>query len=72
MTTPHCISTTTRMAANLGFQTSVVSDATAAFDITSYDGGKYNAEEIHQISLATLHKEFATIVNTKTVLEYSD
>ena len=44
------------------------SDATAAFDVMNYDGKKYNAEEIHQISLATLHKEFATIVDTKTVL----
>lgn len=28
---PHCVSTTTRMAANLGFKTSLISDATASF-----------------------------------------
>ncbi len=68
LTTPHCVSTTTRMAANLGFQTFVVADATAAHEAIGYDGKKYTAEEIHQISLATLHKEFATVVDTKTML----
>ena len=68
LTTPHCVSTTTRMAGNLGFETYLVSDATAAFDLIGHDGQKYSAEEIHAISLATLNDEFATIVETEAVL----
>ena len=69
LTTPHCISTTTRMAGNLGFRTFLVSDATAAFDLVGHDGQLYPAQDIHDLSLATLHDEFATIVDTATLLQ---
>ncbi|MBM7692707.1 nicotinamidase-related amidase [Peribacillus deserti] len=66
--TPHCVSTTARMSANLGFTTYVVSDAAAAFDIIGHNGILYQAEEVHNLSLATLHKEFAAIVTTEDIL----
>jgi nicotinamidase-related amidase len=68
LTTPHCVSTTTRMAGNLGFETYLVSNATAAFEMTGHDGRKYTAEEIHAVSLATLNGEFATVVETDALL----
>lgn len=68
LTTNHCVSTTARMAGNLGFNAWVVSDATAAFDRVGPDGVAYPAEQIHAIALADLHGEFATVVQTRTVL----
>ena len=69
--TGHCVSTTARMAANLGFKTYVVSDATATFDLTEGgpDGRRHRAEEVHAVALVELNGEFATIVDTAAVLE---
>jgi len=68
LTTNHCVSTTARMAANLGFDTWVVSDATATFDRLGPDGIRYPAELVHAMALSDLHREFATIVDTESVL----
>jgi nicotinamidase-related amidase len=68
LTTPHCISTSARMAGNLGFDVYLPSDAIAAFDIVGPDGTRHLANEVHKVSLATLHGEFATVVDSKTLL----
>ena len=68
LTTPHCVSTTTRMSGNLGFDTYLISDATAAFGLKDQNGRYYDAETIHNISLATLHDEFATILTTEQLI----
>jgi nicotinamidase-related amidase len=68
LTTNHCVSTTARMAGNLGFATWVVSDATATFDRVGPDGVQHRAEQIHAIALSDLHGEFATVVDTATVI----
>ncbi|MBT2668849.1 cysteine hydrolase [Bacillus sp. ISL-4] len=68
LTTPHCVSTTTRMSGNLGFNTYLISDATAAFGIKDQNDNYYDAETIHNISLATLNDEFATILTTEQLI----
>jgi len=69
MQTNMCVSTTARMAGNLGFDTYVVSDATATFDNIGPNGKRYGSELVHDVALADLNGEFSTVVDTKTLLE---
>jgi len=72
LTTPHCVSTSTRMAANLGFSVDLVHDACAAFsqnaDTSWRDGGKADPKFIHQAALDHLNGEFARVVGAAEVL----
>ncbi|MCA6079125.1 cysteine hydrolase family protein [Fulvivirga sedimenti] len=67
LTTEHCISSTVRMAANLGFKVVVVSDATAAFAKTN-GNQLYDAQLVHDIELANLSGEFAEVKITEDLL----
>lgn len=64
LTTDHCCSTTARMAANLGFDVWFLSDATATFDRLGPNGKHLPARTMHEVSLASLHGEFAEIIDT--------
>ena len=68
LTTQHYVSTTTRMAGNLGFQAYVVTDATATFDQIGIGGQKRAAIDVHFAALSDLNGEFATVTDTKTLL----
>jgi nicotinamidase-related amidase len=69
LTTNHCVSTTARMAGNLGFRTFVVSDATASFARPALDGTLRPAEDVHSAALSDLHGEFATVIDTAEILK---
>lgn len=69
LTTDQCVSTTTRMAGNFGFDTFLVEDATATFCKKGAKGQLYSAEIIHETAIASLMDEFATIVTTENLLK---
>ena len=68
ITTDHCVSSTARMAGNLGFAVTVVEDATATFERRGPDGTHYSADLMHRAALASLHGEFATVRSARDVL----
>lgn len=65
LTTDMCVSTTARVAANLGYRVTVVGDATACFDLVGADGRTVPAADIQRAHLATLHAEFGQVVTTE-------
>ncbi|KAF9460368.1 isochorismatase [Collybia nuda] len=72
LTTSHCVSTTVRMAGNLGWEVYVPRDATAMFARAAAPGGSedkvFDAETMHEVALSELHGEFATVVTTNEVI----
>jgi nicotinamidase-related amidase len=68
LTTDHCVSATVRMASDLGFETWVLADATAAHERRTFDGELILAETMHRTALASLHGEFAEVLETDEAL----
>jgi nicotinamidase-related amidase len=70
--TNHCVDSTARAAGDLGFSVFVVADACVAFDRISYDGTHVRAEDVHRSVMANLHQEYATVLDTSTLLTLLD
>ncbi|QNA90709.1 cysteine hydrolase [Massilia sp. Dwa41.01b] len=69
VSTNNSVECSARTAGNLGFDTTVVSDASFAFALRDYAGVQRTAEEVHAMALANLDGEYATIKDTRTLLE---
>lgn len=67
ITTDHCVSTTARMGANLGFEIIVPGDATATFE-RSYQGRRIDAATMHETALASLDGEFARVLPARELI----
>ncbi|SLN55743.1 Isochorismatase family protein YecD [Pseudoruegeria aquimaris] len=73
LTTPHCVSTSCRMAANFGFAVTLAHDACAAYaanaDVSWAPGrAPMGPEEIHAAAVSHLHAEFVTARRTAEIL----
>jgi len=63
--TNMCCETTARVAANLGFETDFVLDATYTFALPSHDGGTISADELARVTAANLDPEFGRVMSTR-------
>ncbi|KAJ7082381.1 isochorismatase [Mycena belliarum] len=70
LTTSHCVSTTTRMAHDLGWPVFLPRDGTAMFERAAAPGfnKQFDARTMHEVALAELHEEFATVVTTAEII----
>ena len=68
VSTNNSVEATVRMAGNLGFQTYLVADACFTFGRRDFHGRLRTAEEVHSMSLANLHEEYCTVLDTAAVM----
>jgi nicotinamidase-related amidase len=59
--TQMCVDTTARQAAHLGFQVTVLADATAAMAVKGPDGAAISADQVHRTHLGSLSGFLADI-----------
>lgn len=68
-TANHCVESTTRSAADLGYNPIYAADAVWTYGITGPDGVHHSADQIHSVSMATLEGEIATVMKTEDILK---
>lgn len=62
--TNNSLEATVRMSGNLGFRSFVVSDACWSVDKVDMRGHRWPAEDVHNLALANMNGEYATVVDS--------
>jgi nicotinamidase-related amidase len=70
--TNMCCETTARVAANLGFETDFVLDATHTYDLPAHGGGTIGADELARVTASNLDPEFGRVLTTSEALAELD
>ncbi len=66
--THNSLEATARHGGDLGYRVFVVADACWAVDVTDLNGRRWSAEDVHALSLAHLHGEYAEVVSSPMAL----
>lgn len=70
--TNNSLEATVRMSGNLGFRSLVVADGCWTVDKIDLRGQRWDAEDVHALSLANLDREYASVVTAREVLDAID
>ena len=67
--THNSLEATVRHAGNLGYRVFVAGDACWSVDVRDLTGRVWPAEDVHQLSLAVMHGEYAGITDAASLLD---
>jgi nicotinamidase-related amidase len=66
--THNSVEATVRHAGNLGYRVFVAADACWSVDVRDLTGRVWPAEDVHQLSLAVMHREYAMVSDTAALV----
>jgi nicotinamidase-related amidase len=66
--TNMCVETTVRQGGNMGFDVYLAEDACATTNRVGFDGINFDAETVHALSIASMHREFCTALHTRDII----
>ena len=66
--TNMCVETTVRAAGNMGYDVYLAHDACAAGNRAAFSGDDFDAELVHRMSVANMHGEYCTAVDTADLI----
>lgn len=62
-----CVTSTVRMASDLGYKVLLPQDALLGFDLPAHDGGRIDARTVHRVTLSLLGADFATLTTVEAL-----